>query len=223
MTAEGGTEYGHHENILRSESVWGPYTPCPHNPILSHINRKGYEIQATGHADLVEDQNGNWWAVCLAYRNFSHALLHNLGRETFLAPVRWTEDGWPVVGNNGYIDLVMDGPLPQEPQTVCHDLETDFHSPVLDPHFVYTRNPQLDHFVLDPKAGTLTLKGTEITISEPGTSPTVLSTQQKAFCTHVEARMDASGSDARRTGISAYYNNDYHYDIYISTDETENT
>lgn len=49
----------------------------------------------------------------LGIRRFSHALLHNLGRETFLAPVKW-ENGWPVVGynGNGTIELVMDAPLP---------------------------------------------------------------------------------------------------------------
>ncbi len=218
MTAEGGTEYGHHENILRSNSIWGPYEQCPYNPILSHISRKNYEIQATGHADLVEDQNGNWWAVCLAYRNFSHALLHNLGRETFLAPVHWTEDGWPIIGIDGHVNLTMDGPLPADPLPVSHDLTLDLHREELDPHLVYTRNPNPENFVLDSKAGTLTLKGTDITISEPGTSPTILSTQQPAFCTHVESIMDASATHAQRAGISAYYNNDYHYDIYLSRD-----
>ena len=87
MIAEGGTEYAHRETIQRAENVWGPYTPCPHNPIISHKEYKKSEIQATGHADLVEDANGNWWLVFLGIRRFSHALLHNLGRETFLAPV----------------------------------------------------------------------------------------------------------------------------------------
>ena len=26
------------ENILRSNSIWGPYEQCPYNPILSHIS-----------------------------------------------------------------------------------------------------------------------------------------------------------------------------------------
>ena len=55
MIAEGGTEYAHRETIQRSKNVFGPYTPCPHNPIISHKEYKKSEIQATGHADLVED------------------------------------------------------------------------------------------------------------------------------------------------------------------------
>lgn len=28
---------------------------------------------------------------------------HHLGRETFLAPVIWSSDGWPVIGNDGRV------------------------------------------------------------------------------------------------------------------------
>ena len=121
MIAEGGTEYAHRETIQRSHNVYGPYEACPDNPVISHKEYKKSEIQATGHADLLEDENGNWWLVFLGIRRFSHALLHNLGRETFLAPVKW-ENGWPVVGynGNGTIELVMDAPLPGVDLSLIH-------------------------------------------------------------------------------------------------------
>ena len=216
MMAEGGTEYQHHEVITRSRHVFGPYEPCPYNPILAHKSRKGHEIQATGHADLVEDQNGNWWCVFLAYRNFSKALLHNLGRETFLAPVHWTEDGWPIVGDGGHVELKMDGPLPQQPEPVCHDIQWDFSSDKMDLRFEYTRNPDMANYTLDPGSGTLTLTGTEVTLSVPCSSPTILSTQQPSFFTETVVAMDAAKTSADRAGISAFYNNDYHYDLYLS-------
>lgn len=85
MVAEGGTEYGHSEVIARSDSPWGPWESCPHNPILTHRGQRS-PIQALGHADLVEAQDGSWWMVCLGIRPvFPNA--HHLGRETFLAPV----------------------------------------------------------------------------------------------------------------------------------------
>ena len=108
MLAEGGTEYGHMVTISRSKSPYGPYKPCPHNPILTHRDEQVNPIQCTGHADLVQDANGNWWMVCLAVRPIG-TLLHNLGRETCLAPVKW-ENGWPVVGNGGRIAVDMDAP-----------------------------------------------------------------------------------------------------------------
>ena len=44
--------------------------------------------------------DGSWWMVLLGVRPRRRhpRLVHVLGRETFLAPVRWV-DGWPVVGD----------------------------------------------------------------------------------------------------------------------------
>lgn len=220
MIAEGGTEYAHRETIQRSASVWGPYTPCPHNPILSHKEYKKSEIQATGHADIVNDKNGNWWMVFLGIRRFSHALLHNLGRETFLAPVTWNQDGWPLVGNsqNGTVELQMNGPLPEDPLPVHHDLTWNFSSGELDPHFFFTRNPDSTRFHIDGKNRQCILNGSPITINEPGASPVILSIPQPQFTTTLQTSLSIEQSDAARCGICAYYNNDYHYDIYIGND-----
>ena len=74
----------------------GPFEPGPANPILTHRG-SGRPIQATGHADLVEASDGTWWMVLLGIRaKGAWPPYHVLGRETFLAPVRWV-DGWPVV------------------------------------------------------------------------------------------------------------------------------
>lgn len=220
MTAEGGTEYGHREAIGRSRSFWGPYENCPDRQILSHRERKRHEIQATGHADLVCDENGNWWAVFLGIRNFSHALLHNLGRETFLAPVTWGEDGWPVIGNNGLVELVMDGPLPGEPvKEQNFSMNIDFHRELLDYNVMFTRNPEWDNYVLDKNNAGLTLKGTEKTLDTAGVSPTIISFRQPDFETEVTVNMSLGETDARRSGLSAYYNNEYHYDIYVGNED----
>ena len=111
MMAEGGTEYGHGITMQRSRDIYGPYEACPYNPVLTHRDAGGDPIQAVGHGDLTEDQNGNWWVVCLGIRPLEGSMLHNLGRETFLAPVVW-QDSWPVIGNNGRIAGQMQGPLP---------------------------------------------------------------------------------------------------------------
>ncbi|MNN62035.1 Beta-xylosidase [compost metagenome] len=71
MIAEGGTEYGHMETIARSVDPYGPYEPCPNNPILSNRSLES-RIQATGHADLVQAQDGSWWAACLGIRPVSY-------------------------------------------------------------------------------------------------------------------------------------------------------
>jgi xylan 1,4-beta-xylosidase len=96
LIAEGGTEYGHMVTIARSGTPWGPFEPCPHNPILSHRS-KSLEIRCTGHGDLVQDHRGNWWMVFLGTRPVGYPPCYHLGRETFLAPVSWDANGWPVV------------------------------------------------------------------------------------------------------------------------------
>lgn len=223
MIAEGGTEYAHRETIQRAQNIWGPYEACPHNPILSHKEYKKSEIQATGHADLVEDQNGNWWMVFLGIRRFCHTLLHNLGRETFLAPVTWDAAGWPVVGHNGNgtVELVMEAPLPEPPLAQSPDICIDFHRPALDPRLFYTRNPQEENYIYQPAQGILKLIGTAVSLNEPGASPTILSFPQPQFTTTVTAKILLAGTTARRCGLAAYYNNDYHYEIYVGNIEKE--
>jgi alpha-N-arabinofuranosidase len=158
--------------------------------------------------------------VCLGIRRFSHALLHNLGRETFLAPVKWNQEGWPVVGNNGNgtIELDMSAPLPASPSPVCQDICIDFHKTPLDHRLFYTRNPEPANYIHNQNAGTLLMKGTHVTINEPGASPTILSFRQPQFTTTVTARINLSETDATRCGVAAYYNNDYHYEIYIENE-----
>lgn len=219
MVAEGGTEYGHRETIQRAKHIFGPYEPCPHNPILTHMNYKKSEIHATGHADLVEDQHGNTWAVFLGIRKFSHALLHNLGRETFLAPVTWDSEGWPVIGRNGTVELEMDAELPAPVSPVDHSRWVDFSVEPLLKDVFYTRNPRTEHYQLDTGKRKLRLSGTEVTVNEPGASPTILNLRQPDFETVVTAKLDIRESTAKRCGLAAYYNNDYHYDSYLSYED----
>ena len=108
MISEGGTEYGHMVTIARAGSPWGPFEACPRNPILTHRDTPlSQPIQATGHPDLFEDGKGNWWMVFLAIRPQGNYYWHHLGRETFLAPVRWDAQGWPVINDGKPIALDM--------------------------------------------------------------------------------------------------------------------
>lgn len=67
ITAEGGTGPKHSVWAFRNEQgPMGDWEPCPNNPLLySGIND---QVQNTGHADLFEDSNGQWWATLLAVR-----------------------------------------------------------------------------------------------------------------------------------------------------------
>jgi hypothetical protein len=93
LIAEGGCFEQHMICVARSKELWGPYEPHPENPILTAFETDNY-IQHIGHADFVEDTNGEWWAVCLGVRKKDDC--YALGRETFLKPVRWADD-WPIL------------------------------------------------------------------------------------------------------------------------------
>lgn len=107
FAAEGGTWAGHMQTVARSASPWGPFEPCPRNPVLTHRHRVMHPLQSLGHGELVEDPGGGWWALALGARKRGQH--HLLGRETVLVPVVW-RDGWPVIGAEGELELEMEAP-----------------------------------------------------------------------------------------------------------------
>ncbi|HQF39804.1 MAG TPA: glycoside hydrolase family 43 protein [Opitutaceae bacterium] len=97
--AEGGTSINHSQVILRSKSPTGPFLPWEKNPILTQRDLDGtapQAVTATGHANLIEGPDGQWWAVFLACRPIKDGY-QTTGRETFLLPMKWTDDGWPLI------------------------------------------------------------------------------------------------------------------------------
>ena len=99
LVAEGGTFVNHSVQMARCRTIDGDYEICPRNPIISHRHMPILNpISVTGHADIVETQNGEWWMVLLAVRPYEGGH-YNLGRETFMVPMVWAEDGWPMIDN----------------------------------------------------------------------------------------------------------------------------
>ena len=182
LISEGGTEYGHKVTIARSRNIYGPYESNPANPILTHADMIAQDnpIQGTGHADLIEAHDGSWWMVCLGFRpqNGRH---HLLGRETFLAPVRWDENAWPVVNGNGTISLEMN--CPTLPLYTVEELPSmnNFNEVALGPEWNYLRNPNTANYSLTENPGYLRLKGTSITLDEID-SPTFVGRRQQDIC-----------------------------------------
>lgn len=100
--------------------------------------------------------------VCLGVRPLG-IMLHNLGRETFLAPMQWI-DGWPHVVNNGRIALTMDAPLPGIPTATSTDFFDDFESSSLKPQWTFIRNPDLTRY-LSLQRG-ICLKGSNVGLDD---------------------------------------------------------
>ena len=100
MCAEGGTELGHSEVLFSASTPYGPFEPCRINPILTQRNIPDPALRCTGHADLVESQGGNWYAVFLAVQSYEGDYTFNTGRQTCILPVGW-QDGQPVIWPEG--------------------------------------------------------------------------------------------------------------------------
>lgn len=97
LCAEGGTGNFHSEVCYRADSVFGPYTRWSRNPMLTQrlLNeRRSNPVSCSGHVDMVETPEGEWWGVFLATRPVNDGF-ENLGRETFMMPVKWSKDGFP--------------------------------------------------------------------------------------------------------------------------------
>lgn len=108
FTAEGGTESGHCEHVSRSrDSPFGPWEMALHNPLWRNTTED--EVQNTGHCDIVEDMDGQWWALCLGVRPIKTSdgwRTSVFGRESMLLPIRW-ENNWPIFNEGRPVTLQM--------------------------------------------------------------------------------------------------------------------
>ncbi len=221
MIAEGGTEMGHMVTIARSRDIYGPYESNPDNPILYHQRKitQSSPIQGTGHADLIEAADGSWWMVCLAFRPQINGM-HLTGRETYLAPVTWNEDGWPVVNGNGTIAIDMD--VPTLPQTQAKDRAVEYNFTKMSEfgaEWVHLRNPRKENYTFTPQG--LEIKGTPVSMSSIE-SPSFVAIRQQDIDFIVTSQFSlcnaAAGAEA---GISIYMDVTSHYDIFIRENDDD--
>ena len=234
--AEGGTSDQHSQVILRSRAPTGPFLPWEKNPILTQRDLDGTApaaVTCTGHAELVAGPDGRWWATFLGCRPFA-GKYWTTGRETFLLPVTWTDDGWPQILPPGervpYVvsapkvgrglsgtgvsrvisaDHGRDAHATAIPLTGNFTWRDDFSSPALSPLWLMLRTPKETWWTLGVPAGHLALAPRAEPLSGKG-NPTFLARRLQ------HARFDASTSLAPPTdaGISAglvAFQNETHY------------
>jgi alpha-N-arabinofuranosidase len=221
LISEGGTEYGHMVTMARSTSPWGPFEPCPRNPILSHRDRGAHPVQGTGHAELLHAHDGSWWLVFLAFRPLAQVVMpaHHLGRETFLAPVAW-RDGWPVVSPGssieGSVELEMNVPtLPIHPWP-AEPVRDHFDAAELGASWAFLRNPAERDYSLIERPGWLRLKGATLGLDDLG-SPTWVGRRQQHFRMTATALVEFDPSaDSEEAGIGVYHDPLHHYEIAIT-------
>jgi xylan 1,4-beta-xylosidase len=222
MAAEGGTEEAHSETIARSKYIWGPYSNNPANPILTHVNSaaQGNPIQGVGHADITQTHDGSWWMIFHGYRTVTTGVHHIIGRETFLAPVSWPTDGWPVVNGNGTVTLEMTSPtLPLKPFAV-KPARIDFDKAGLDLEWNYLRYPSVANYSTSARKGFLRLKGTAQTI-EDQKSPTFIGRRVRDLSFTASTQLDFNPTMPNEEAGITLLNNGAHFDLLIKESKGE--
>ncbi len=232
MVAEGGTEYGHMVTYAKGKTPYGPFESYPFNPVLTNRNLGGNQnsIQGIGHGDLISDDKGRTFMVTLGFRQQGMWMpFHQLGREVFLAPVYWQEDGWFTAGINGTVEEEMEMDIDAAPQQEgCYDVS--FHAMGEDsPRWCHLREyaPQNYHFLKkvteNDKNNTndeitgVRLCGNKHTLEETE-CPTFLGVRQSEF--HTELSVEVSG-EADEAGITYYLCEDHHYDLVVRNSTIE--
>ena len=212
MIAEGGTFFTHMVTIARSNSPWGPFESCPRNPILTNIHSRDISIHGVGHGDLVEDHLGNWWMIHHGFQIAQKYMTH-IGRETFLSPVTWGEDGWPVVNDGKCVirestaDLLPSAPLKKE-IWIDH-----FTEKILPLHWNYLRNPNFADYELNYEKGHLTLWGNAHEIHDLE-SPTLICRRQRYYDCLVATSFDFQPqNENEEAGIVIFITGEFYYKV----------
>ncbi|MEO1319699.1 MAG: glycoside hydrolase family 43 protein, partial [Pseudomonadota bacterium] len=207
MIAEGGTSFNHAVMIAVSDDIMGPYTSNPRNPILSsrHLSYD-FWVNSTGHADLIELEDGRWYLVALGIRG-DYERGSNMGRETHLVPVTWEREPfwwqevntlWPVVApETGRIERKTPLPFPAEPQERNNTFVDEFNGDTLGLDWAYRRVPEPGTVVV--KDGAAHLRASAAVIRERGRANLVGFRQTESdfeYAARLRFDSDTPGSEA---------------------------
>ena len=136
---EGGVENGW-QTVLRSRNIYGPY------------ERREVFLPGSPHqGGWVELKNGETWFASFKSSGY-------LGRICYLNPIRWTEDDWPVFGDNGRPVDAWNKPDVGKPYPILHPQASDeFDRKTLSPLWQWNHNPVPEAWSLAARNGWLRL------------------------------------------------------------------
>lgn len=227
ITAEGGTKYEHAVTVARSRTIDGPYEVHPENPILTSWPYLQHPLQKSGHASLVQTQQGEWYLAHLMGRPLvipgSVPLQDRgycpLGRETSIQKVEWRE-GWPyVVGGPGPSVQVQAPDLPPHPWPVDHRELNHFDEPALEKHFNTLRIPFDEQLgSLTDRPGYLRLYGRDSQFSLFYSALVARRWQSFNFLAETKMAFEPH-SFQQQAGLICYYNTRNWASAYVTWDE----
>lgn len=252
FSADTGTGEGHGQTIQRSRNIWGPYEMYRADfmertedgeaySILTSRHHPDILLQKSGHADLVETPDGEWYAVHLCGRagcernpenvsRFAGERRYPLGRETAIQKMCWTEDDWLVLdcgdGSQRNVPFEeIEGPKCGETSQNAEVLwktkpdRDDFDSPSLDMEFQSLRIPMDEHYLsLRERPGWLRLYGRSGLSSK--FSQSLIATRWTEFSFDVSTRMEFEPEVFKQmAGLILMYDTDNYLYLHVSHDE----
>lgn len=224
--AEGGTSVGHHQVVFRTRSLDEPFEPWEGNPILDQRGQpedRPFLVTSVGHADLFDTPQGDWYAVFLGCRPFEDGF-YNLGRETFLLPVDWTDDGWPVILPKGEAvpEWIPAPSLKTVPEgagarAVTADPEVwrdDFDAVQMRPEWVFVRTPREAWWRLDGR-GTLAMIPRPATMDDLSQQPSFLGRRQQHQRFVAETAVTIPEKMGSEAGLMALHDERHHFFVAV--------
>ena len=232
MVAEGGTSFNHAVMIAVSESIKGPYISNERNPILStrHLSYDNW-VHSTGHADLIELDDGRWYMVALGIRG-DEDRGSNMGRETHLVPVQWEREPfwwkekkyeWPVVApQTGRVERTTQVPFQgtsQKRKLLFHD---NFDGSDLNLQWNFRRVPLDNVYSIKASEGNLRLFLKPEVIRERGRA-SLMGFRQSESDFQYEAKMNFEPkSNNSEAGISLFQKDNNYFTFTLIKKDNKN-
>ena len=194
--AEGGTAGPATSHMIisaRSKSPFGPWENSPYNPIERTLE-SSEKWWSKGHGTLFDDAKGNWWMVFHAYEKG----FYNMGRQTLLQPVEWTNDGWFKTLEGVKTEKPLKIP-PLEKSTIAFSLNDDFNGKFLKPQWKFFEEYDTSRFQLANNSVTIKAKGNSVGNS----SPLLCVPSHHSYMAEVELTIDGNATG----GLVLFYNN----------------
>ena len=247
FSADTGTGEAHGQTIQRSERIWGPYemyradfmertSESEAYSILTSRHHEDILLQKSGHCDLVETPEGEWYAVHLCGRaskdrnpanasRFPGSRRYMLGRETAIQKMKWTEDEWLVMecgGNTPQAEAEMPKGVCGRPGTRSKKAQLvrdDFNEPKLHLDYQSLRIPMDDyHISLSERPGYLRMYGRSGLASK--FTQTLIARRMTEYHMEASACMEFEPEVFKQmAGLILMYDTDNYLYLHVSHDE----
>ena len=187
---EGGVTKGG-QTVLRAQTITGPY------------ERRVVLPDGSPHqGGLVELANGQAWFIGFKSAGY-------LGRISYLLPVQWGADDWPVFGDQGQpVERWAKPDVGRSSPVARPALSDEFNGPVLAPLWQWNHNPDAAAWSLTARPGWLRL--TALPAAGPATARNTLTEKLWGDAGVAEVKLDVRAlADGQRTGFAFICGQDF--------------